>query len=170
LAGADGRQGGRHRLRGAGVARARDQLHAARAAGRGRNAVNVLGRPKNRRKPTRERLRLPAINWRALGFTALALAGVGALCSGAAWAFNQPIETVAIEGRFQRVTPVDVERVVKATVHNQGLLSVDLGAVRRAIHTIPWVDAVSVQRAWPRGLTVLAIEQTAAAPCGERAL
>jgi cell division protein FtsQ len=42
--------------------------------------------------------------------------------------------------------------------------------VRRAIHTLPWVDAVSVQRAWPRGLDVLVIEQTAAARWGERGL
>src|SRR2546429_5879599 len=47
------------------------------------------------------------------------------------WAFDQPIETVAVEGRFQRVAPVDVERVVKEKVHGAGLLSVDLAAVRR---------------------------------------
>jgi cell division protein FtsQ len=47
---------------------------------------------------------------------------------------------------------------------------VDLASVRRAIHTLPWVDAVSVQRAWPRGLDVLVIEQTAAARWGERGL
>jgi cell division protein FtsQ len=32
------------------------------------------------------------------------------------------------------------------------------------------VDAVSVERAWPRGLTVLVVEQTAAARWGERGL
>jgi len=83
---------------------------------------------------------------------------------------DQPIETVSVAGRFQRVAPVDVERVVKAQVHGAGLLSVDLAAVRRAIHTLPWVDAVSVQRAWPRGLDVLVLEQTAAARWGERGL
>jgi cell division protein FtsQ len=87
-----------------------------------------------------------------------------------AWALNRPIEQVSVEGRFQRVAPGDVERVVKAQVHGTGLLSVDLAAVRHAIHALPWVDAVSVQRAWPRGLTVLVIEQTAAARWGERGL
>jgi cell division protein FtsQ len=86
------------------------------------------------------------------------------------WALNQPIETVSVAGRFQRVAPVDVERVVKAQVHGAGLLSVDLAAVRRAIHTLPWVEAVSVQRAWPCGLDVLVIEQTAAARWGEHGL
>jgi cell division protein FtsQ len=130
----------------------------------------MLGRPKNRRKPQEARWRLPRINWRALGV----LLGVPALIAAAALAvasvLDQPIETVAVAGRFQRVAPVDVERVVKAQVHGAGLLSVDLAAVRRAIHTLPWVDTVSVQRAWPRGLEVLVIEQAAAARWGERGL
>ena len=125
---------------------------------------------KNRRKQSERRLRLPAINWRALGVGAGALAVAGIAGLLVMWAFNQPIETVAVEGRFQRVTPVDVERVVRSQVHGAGLLSVDLAAVRRAIHTLPWVDAVSVQRAWPRGLDVLVIEQSAAARWGERGL
>jgi len=126
----------------------------------------MMGRPKNRRKPRQTHWRLPKINWRALGVVlgvpvVLAGAAVGAL-----WMLNQPIETVAVSGRFQRVAPVDVERVVKTEVHGAGLLSVDLAAVRRAIHTLAWVDGVSVQRAWPRGLDVRVIEQTAAARWG----
>jgi cell division protein FtsQ len=131
----------------------------------------MLGRPKNRRKKAEgRRFRLPAVNWRYLAIGCAVLAAAG--CAGAAvmWAFNQPIETVAVEGRFQRVAPMDVERVVKAQLHGVGLLSVDLKAVRTAIHTLPWVDVVSVQRAWPRGLTVLVVEQTAAARWGERGL
>jgi cell division protein FtsQ len=65
---------------------------------------------------------------------------------------------------------VDVERAVKEQVHGAGLLSVDLAAVRGAIHRLPWVDAVSVQRAWPRGLDVSLTEQTAAARWGEHEL
>jgi cell division protein FtsQ len=131
----------------------------------------MFARPrKNRRKQSERKFRLPAVNWRALGVGAgaLAVAGIGAAL--VMWAFNQPIETVAVEGRFQRVTPVDVERVVRTQVHSAGLLSVDLAGVRRAIHTLPWVDAVSVQRAWPRGLDVLVVEQSAAARWGERGL
>jgi cell division protein FtsQ len=130
-----------------------------------------LGRPKNRRRPAAApRFALPAVNWRYVGVTLGTLAVAGLIAGAVAWAFNQPIETVAVEGRFQRVAPMDVERVVKASVHGAGLLSVDLAQVRRAIHTLPWVDAVSVERAWPHGLTVLVIEQTAAARWGERGL
>jgi cell division protein FtsQ len=130
----------------------------------------MLGRPKNRRKPSEARFTLPPINWRALGLVLGSLALIGAGALAVTWGLNQPIRTVAVAGRFQRVAPVDVERVVKAQVHGAGLLSADLAAVRRAIHTLAWVDAVSVQRAWPRGLDVLVIEQTAAARWGERGL
>jgi cell division protein FtsQ len=130
----------------------------------------MMGRPKNRRKPRETRWRMPRINWRALGVVLGVPAAVAGVAVAALWVLNQPIETVAVAGRFQRVAPVDVERVVKAQVHGAGLLSVDLAAVRRAIHTLPWVDGVSVQRAWPRGLDVLVLEQTAAARWGERGL
>jgi cell division protein FtsQ len=130
-----------------------------------------LSRPKNRRRSSQQkRWQLPRINWRPLGMTFGTLAAIAGVALGVVWAFDQPIETVGVEGRFQRVAPVDVERAVKASLHGAGLLSVDLSAVRRAIHTLPWVDAVSVQRAWPRGLTVLVVEQTAAARWGERGL
>lgn len=132
--------------------------------------IAMFGRPRNRRKKSEHRWRLPTINWRALGIGAAALAATALAAALVTWAFNQPIETVAVQGPFQRVTPVDVERAVKGELHGAGLLSVDLAAVRRAIHTLAWVDAVSVQRAWPRGLDVLVTEQTAAARWGERGL
>ena len=130
----------------------------------------MMGRPKNRRKPRETRWRAPRINWRALGVVLGVPAALGGSALAALWLLNQPIETVAVAGRFQRVAPVDVERVVKAQVHGAGLLSVDLAAVRRAIHTLAWVDAVSVEREWPRGLHVLVVEQTPAARWGERGL
>src|ERR1700726_1675539 len=130
----------------------------------------MLRRTKNRRRPTERSWRLPAINWRRLGAVLGALTAMGGAAAALAMALDRPVASVSVEGSFQRVSPVDVERVVKGEVYGAGLLSVDLAAVRRAIHTLPWVDAVSVQRAWPRGLNVLVIEQTAAARWGERGL
>ncbi|HXZ59015.1 MAG TPA: cell division protein FtsQ/DivIB [Steroidobacteraceae bacterium] len=130
----------------------------------------MLRRSKNRRRPAERSLRLPAVNWRRLGAVLGALAAIGLGCAALLVALDQPVRSVSVEGSFQRVSPGDVERVVKAELHGTGLLSVDLAAVRRAIHRLPWVDAVSVQRAWPRGLNVLVIEQTAAARWGEEGL
>jgi cell division protein FtsQ len=130
----------------------------------------MLRRTKNRRKPTERSWRLPAIRWRRLGAVLGALAALGAAAAALLAALDQPVGSVSVAGSFQRVSPGDVERVVKSEIYGVGLLSVDLAAVRHAIHTLPWVDAVSVQRAWPRGLNVLVIEQTAAARWGEQGL
>ena len=130
----------------------------------------MMARPKNRRKSSERRWKLPAVNWRALGIALGVIASACAVVVVVMWGLDQPIGTVSVSGRFQRVAPVDVERVVKERVRGAGLLSVDLGAVRRALHTIPWVDSVSVQRSWPRGLNVFVVEQVAAARWGERGL
>jgi cell division protein FtsQ len=130
----------------------------------------MLRRTRNRRKPSERTLKLPRVNWRRLGMVLGALAALGIGVATLAAALDQPVASVSVEGSFQRVSPGDVERVVKSQVHGVGLLSVDLAAVRRAIHTLPWVDAVSVQRAWPRGLNVLVIEQSAAARWGDDGL
>jgi cell division protein FtsQ len=130
----------------------------------------MLRRARNRRKPRERSFALPRLNWRALASWLGAAAALGATLAAVSWALNQPVTAVSVEGRFQRVSPGDVERVVKSQLRGAGLLSVDLAAMRRAIHTLPWVDAVSVQRAWPRGLNVLVIEQTAAARWGDDGL
>lgn len=130
----------------------------------------MMARPKNRRKSAGQRWKLPQINWRALGITLGVIASVCAVVGVVMWGLDQPIRTVSVSGRFQRVAPVDVERVVKEHVRGAGLLSVDLRAVRQALHTIPWVDAVTVQRSWPRGLNVFVVEQVAAARWGDRGL
>ena len=79
------------------------------------------------------------------------------------WALNQPIRTVRVTGSFQHIAPGEIEQIVARQVHGQGLLTVRLAAVSRAIHALPWVDAVSVERDWPYGLSVLVVEQVAAA-------
>jgi cell division protein FtsQ len=127
-------------------------------------------RPKNRRKHNERRLRLPNINWRRWGIAAgvviALLAGIAAL----SMVLDQPIQKVLISGSFQRVSPGDIERAVKDKVRTAGLVSVNLDAVRSAVAALPWVDTVSVQRAWPRGLSVSVVEQVAAARWGESGL
>jgi cell division protein FtsQ len=122
-----------------------------------------------RTEPPR-RLRLPKLNLRRL---AISVAATGALAAGAAFgleALDQPIQSVAIAGRFQRVSPLDVERVVRANVHGAGLVSVNLAALSAAVERLPWVDTVAIERRWPRGLTVHLIEQVPAARWGDDGL
>lgn len=131
----------------------------------------IWNRRKNRRKQEeRRRVALPAINWRRWGMTAASLAGIAAVAGIVAWALDQPIERVAVSGVFQRVAPTDVERAVKQRVRDAGLVSVDLESVRSAIEDLPWVDTATVQRAWPRDLQVVVVEQVAAARWRENGL
>jgi len=132
----------------------------------------MWGRPKNRRKlePRRRRWRLPAVNWRRLATSCASVLGTLGAIAAIGWAIDQPIKTVAVAGSFQRVSPADVERAVKQSARGAGLVSVNLQAVRRAVQRLPWVDTVSVQRIWPRGLRVTIAEQVAAARWGDSGL
>ena len=135
----------------------------------------MIGRPKNRRKQNERKgpsllEKLPRLNWRRLGLTLASLAGIGAAASVLMWSLDQPIDKVTVAGRFARVSAADVERAVKLKVRNVGLVSVDLQKVRDSIELIPWVDSVTVQRAWPHGLAVVVIEQVAAARWRESGL
>lgn len=130
----------------------------------------ALARPKNRRKASERRFALPQLDWRRLSATAVALAGLAGVMLAARWVLDQPIERVTVSGHFQRVSPDEIERAVRASAQGVGLVSIELGAVREAIVALPWVDLVSVERSWPRGLAVTVFEQTAAARWGENGL
>jgi cell division protein FtsQ len=129
-------------------------------------------RPQNRRRRPQQpsRWSLPPIPWAGLGRWTLALGSVAAALTLTAWGLDQPITTVAVVGRFERVAPLDVERAVKESAAGQGLVSVNLAKVRAAVRALSWVDTVSVQRSWPRGLAVTIGEQVAAARWGDSAL
>jgi len=129
-------------------------------------------RPQNRRRRIRqsESWSVPQLPWVALGHWGLALGSIAAVLALAMWALNQPITQVAVAGRFERVAPLDVQRAVKESAGGKGLLSVDLAKVRTAVRALPWVDTVSVQRNWPRGLAVTIGEQVAAARWGDSGL
>lgn len=129
----------------------------------------------NRRKPApRTMPRLPAlprprINWRALfGIGAAgAIAVVG--LSLARELIEVPVRVLDMEGRFQRVTKLEILAATKPALE-QGLLSLDLDEIRRRIAAIDWVDAVMLQRVWPDTLKVTFEEHRAAAKWGNRGL
>ncbi|HEY2419127.1 MAG TPA: cell division protein FtsQ/DivIB [Steroidobacteraceae bacterium] len=125
----------------------------------------------NRRSPPRSgRFKLPALNWRRLGLslggiavTVLALAALG-------WLLDQPIQRVIVSGRLQRVSALDVEKVVRARLRGAGLVTVQLDQIGEGLRTLPWVDSAAVQRSWPRGLKIEIVEQTAVARWNDNGL
>lgn len=127
--------------------------------------MHLRKRNRNRRKTSEPLLRLPEVNWHRLG-SGIALVGSVAVV---AWllsmALDRPVQNVEVEGRFQRVAPVEIEQAV-APFAATGFLSIDLASVRRSLEKIAWVDRAQVERSWPNGLRVFITEQVPAAKWG----
>ncbi len=134
----------------------------------------MLGRKKSARRVARgDRDRLAwfkAIAWRQVLAPLMVLAVLSAGVLAARFVLDQPLDKVVVEGRFQRVQPLDVEKAVREVVGRQGLMAVDLGKVSAAVRQIPWVDQASVARRWPDGLAVHVAEQMPVARWGETGL
>jgi len=124
---------------------------------------------RNRRKVEGREWKLPAINWRAVGTIAAFFALAVGIGYGLIFALDQPIRIVSVEGKFQRVSPVQVEQAV-TTGMKAGFMTVDLAAVRERVQQLPWVDQARIKRRWPNGLRVQITEQVAAARWGETGL
>ena len=123
----------------------------------------MANRKRNSHKdPGRARLRLPLMGRRMLwGLVALTL---GALAlAGLARLLDQPIQRVIVTGRLQHVSPLDVEKVVRAHLGAAGFVTVNLEEISQGLTTLPWVDMAAVQRSWPRGLKIQITEQSAVA-------
>ena len=125
----------------------------------------MLSRRRNnrRRADSPDRWRLAHLPWRRIGAIAGTLLGASAVSAALLLFLNQPIERIRVDGQFQHLTAQDVEKAVRAELHGAGLVSVRLDDVRRALRLLPWVEAATVQRSWPRGLAVTVTEQQAVA-------
>lgn len=126
--------------------------------------------PRNRR---REKARtLPHFNlpWRRMTSAATTLLVIGGFLFLLRLALDQPVERVAISGRFQRVPVLEIEKAVRGAAGGAGMAAVDLRRIADAVEAIPWVDRATVARSWPRALTVQVVEQVPVARWGEQGL
>ncbi len=130
----------------------------------------MLLRPKNRRKQSEPRWRMPDVDWRRLGVAAAVVVSLAVLALAVEALLDQPIERVAVLGQFKRVSPMAVEEAVQERVRDTGLVAVQLDAVRRAVEQIPWVASAQIARRWPRALEITVTEQLAAARWGTNGL
>ena len=124
----------------------------------------MLTRRRNkRRRGEPSRWQLPSLPWRRIGTAAGSLAVLAAVVATFGWLLNRPIEKVTVAGSLQRVSAFEIERLARRRVAGNGLVSVNLAAVRNALLQLPWVDEVSVARQWPNSLRVQVREQAAIA-------
>lgn len=127
-------------------------------------------RVRNRRKEADGKPSWLAANWRRLLPAGGVVMAVVAGWLGLRMLLDQPVERLNISGRFQRVQALDVQKAVRNALGRQGMVSVDLAAVSRAVQKLQWVDRASVARSWPRGLSIQIVEQTPVARWGEAGL
>ena len=73
-----------------------------------------------------------------------------------------PVQSVRISGEFSRVSKSDIERAVKPLLV-QGLVRVDVDALRRAALAVPGVRDATVRRRWPDHIEIFVIERVAIA-------
>jgi cell division protein FtsQ len=129
--------------------------------------MSMLNRKRNNRRggtrTRRWRLRIPSLNWGRVALSLSGLAIVGVALLTLAWLLDQPIQRVIVTGRLQRVSAMDVEKVVRARLAGAGLISVNLTAISHGLAQLPWVESAAVERSWPRGLKIEIFEQTAVA-------
>ena len=130
----------------------------------------IWSKPKNRRKSEGAGFRINTALLARFGIAAVVLAALGIAVTLTVSALDQNITQVSVTGRFQRVSPIEVEQAVKARVRDIGLVSVDLAAVRRAVEQLPGVDSATGERQWPRALNIRVTEQVAAARWGANGL
>ena len=136
------------------------------------NALSALlpRRSKNRsRSNALPRFRLPLVNWARIGSVAVGVGAVAALAVIIGVALDRQVRQVDVAGSFQRVSPLEVEQIVRGRLRG-GFISANLDQLQRAIETLPWVDHARVQRRWPDGLVVQVTEQMAVARWGDTGL
>ncbi len=125
----------------------------------------MLKRRRNSRRAAAapRRWRWPKLDWSRIGLSAAGIAVVALMAAGLGLLLNQPIQRVIVTGPLQRVSALDVEKVVRGHLAGVGLVTVNLAEIGAAVRSLPWVESAAVQRSWPRGLRVELIEQTAVA-------
>lgn len=112
---------------------------------------------------------LPRIPWGAVVAGVAAMAVTAGGYSLSVWLLNRPIETIVINGAFQRVSPIHLEALVEPYAR-AGFLEVDLVATKHELVALPWVARADVRRKWPDTLEVRITEEKPIACWGERGL
>jgi len=118
---------------------------------------------RNRRKSPRREVRWPRINWPALISAAATVATAAAAYVGTLWLMDRPIDSVVINGAFERVSAMQVKQALEPHVRT-GFLSADLEAMRTDVVAIPWVSRATVRRRWP-GVIELGVTEEEAVAC-----
>ncbi len=82
---------------------------------------------------------------------------------------DRPIESIVVNGPFQRVTPLQVEEAISGEL-DAGFFGADVGRMQEKIQALAWIDGANVARRWPDRIAIAVTEQVPAAIWGESGL
>ena len=82
---------------------------------------------------------------------------------------DRPIESIAVNGPFQRVTPLQIEEAISDEL-DAGFFGADIGRMQDKIEALTWIDGATVARRWPNRIAIGVSEQVPAAIWGESGL
>ena len=86
-------------------------------------------RKRNRKRTTKPTVAWPQINWSRVVSSIAALIVVASGYVGTLWLMDRPIERVVINGKFERVSAIQLEELLAPHL-SAGFLSADLRAMR----------------------------------------
>lgn len=124
---------------------------------------------KRRKQQKARRWRMPSIPFARISRVLIAVAVVLLSYRFSAALLDQPIQSITIDGPFQRVSALQIEEAISNEL-KAGFLSVNLTEIQGRIVSLPWIDQASVSRRWPGKLEISVSEQVPAACWGDRGL
>lgn len=123
-----------------------------------------------RRKPKQVRkFTLPKISIGRFVTPLAALVIIGATYQMSIRLLDSDIQSISVNGPFQRVTALQIEEAVSEQL-DAGFLGANLGQMRELIQQLAWIDQAAVARRWPNRIAITVTEQVPAAIWGERGL
>ncbi len=73
-----------------------------------------------------------------------------------------PISKIRVQGALVHVTEPMLRKAISGKVAG-GYFNIDVGRIREAVETLPWVKSASVKRIWPDAIAIQVVEQQALA-------
>jgi cell division protein FtsQ len=123
-----------------------------------------------RRKQKKARnFRMPSIPVARIVTPAMAILIVVATYHVSGKLLDRPIDSIAVSGPFQRVTPLQVEEAISGEL-DAGFFGADVGRMQEKIQALNWIDGASVARRWPNRIAIAVSEQVPAAIWGDTGL
>lgn len=130
-----------------------------------------MARKQARRRKQKKalKLRVPSIPVARIVTPAVAMLIVLATYHFSGKLLDRPIDSIVINGPFQRVTPLQIEEAISDEL-DAGFFGADVGRMQQRIEALAWIDGAGVARRWPDRIAIAVSEQVPAAIWDEAGL